>query len=169
MATEASNYYNVLNISCVDDNGKIIAVNSLTITAEYGGESVAVTYNSSVAGYVLSITPSVSVEVSVVISKTGYITRSLKMWTDNSTHADSANETKVVLHTDDIAGELARIEEAKADIRTAITNKGVDIDTSVLLDNYAAYIDTIAVSGENWVFTLEDGTTTTKTVYVNSI
>lgn len=132
MATEASNYYNVLNISCVDDNGKTIAVNSLTITAEYGGESVAVTYNSSVAGYVLSITPSASVEVSVVISKTGYITRSLKMRTDDSVNASSANETKVVLHTDDIAGELARIEEAKADIRTAITNKngsdpGIDI------------------------------------------
>jgi len=143
MAAEFSNYYNVLNILCVDDNGKTIASNSLTVSAEYDGESVAITYNSSsVNGFVLSITPSVSVEVSVTISKTGYITRFLKMWTDDSTNASSANRIKVVLHTNDIAGELARIEEAKADIRTAITNKnGFDPGTDILQYGKEIYDD----------------------------
>ena len=40
-----------------------------------------------------------------------------------------------------IASEITRLQRAKADIKTAIENKGVTVPSSTTLDDYSTYID----------------------------
>lgn len=48
-----------------------------------------------------------------------------------------------------ISDQIKRISDAKASIKTAIENKGVDVPDNALIDSYASYIDNIEVgSGE---------------------
>ena len=50
-----------------------------------------------------------------------------------------------------IASEISRLQWAKADARTSIINKGVDVPTSAKLDTYHDYIDLI----QQWVPTAD--------------
>lgn len=43
-----------------------------------------------------------------------------------------------------IASEIQRIQGAKADIKTAIENKGVEVSSDLLIDGYADLIDAIS-------------------------
>lgn len=61
-----------------------------------------------------------------------------------------------------IASEIARLQQAKADIKTAIENKGVTVAEGVKIDTYSEYIDQIPQGGtyDPICFTsLEDGNT----------
>lgn len=50
-----------------------------------------------------------------------------------------------------IASEISRLQQAKADIKTAIENKGVTVPSSATLDAYDGYIDDIpSGGGGNW-------------------
>lgn len=50
-----------------------------------------------------------------------------------------------------IASEITRLQQAKADIKTAIENKGVTVPSSATLDAYDGYIDDIpSGGGGNW-------------------
>lgn len=49
-----------------------------------------------------------------------------------------------------IATEITRLQQAKADIKTAIENKGVTVPSSATLDAYDGYIDDIPSGGGNW-------------------
>lgn len=46
-----------------------------------------------------------------------------------------------------ISSEITRLQTAKADIKTAIEDKGVTVPASVKLDDYADYIDNISTGG----------------------
>ena len=46
-----------------------------------------------------------------------------------------------------IASEITRLQEAKADIKTAIENKGVTVPASATLDEYASLVDSISGGG----------------------
>ena len=46
-----------------------------------------------------------------------------------------------------IASEIARLQQAKADLATAIENKGVTVPASATLDDYAALVDSIQQGG----------------------
>lgn len=46
----------------------------------------------------------------------------------------------------DITSEIARLQTAKADIKTAIENKGVTVPSNAKLDTYNTYIDAIQTS-----------------------
>lgn len=63
--------------------------------------------------------------------------------------------------------ELNRLNTAKSNIATAIANKGVDVPSSTKLDGMAVLIGGIETgTPEEWVLTLEDGSTVTKVVHV---
>lgn len=47
-----------------------------------------------------------------------------------------------------IASEITRLNNAKAAIKQSLTNKGVEVSDSALLDEYPALIDSIEVGGE---------------------
>ena len=47
-----------------------------------------------------------------------------------------------------ISSEITRLESAKSDIITAITNKGVNVPVGIKMDNVSVFIDTIE-TGEN--------------------
>lgn len=50
-----------------------------------------------------------------------------------------------------IASEITRLQQAKADIKTAIENKGVTVPSNATLDAYDGYIDDIpSGGGGNW-------------------
>ena len=55
-----------------------------------------------------------------------------------------------------ISDEIARLQQAKTDLKTAIENKGVTVPSSTKLDGYAALVDSIETGGgyeENvWYF-----------------
>ena len=55
-----------------------------------------------------------------------------------------------------IASEIERLQEAKADIKSAIENKGVSVPSSALLDTYNTYI--AQISGGSSGLTYETGT-----------
>ena len=66
-----------------------------------------------------------------------------------------------------VQSEITRLNTAKSDIATAITNKGVTVPSSTKLDGMAALIEGIETgTPEEWVLTLEDGSTVTKVVHV---
>lgn len=46
-----------------------------------------------------------------------------------------------------IASEITRLQQAKADIKTAIENKGVTVPRSATLDDYADFVDSISGGG----------------------
>lgn len=46
-----------------------------------------------------------------------------------------------------IASEITRLQQAKADIKTAIENKGVTVPSSATLDDYADLVDSISGGG----------------------
>lgn len=46
-----------------------------------------------------------------------------------------------------IASEISRLQTAKADLKTAIENKGVTVDSSATLDDYAALVESISGGG----------------------
>ena len=46
-----------------------------------------------------------------------------------------------------VATELQRIIDAKADLKTAIENKGVTVSSSALIDAYPALVDSIPTGG----------------------
>ena len=48
-----------------------------------------------------------------------------------------------------LQSEINRIEDAKGDIRNAISEKGVSIPTSAKIDEYASYVSQIPVGGNN--------------------
>ena len=54
-----------------------------------------------------------------------------------------------------IASEITRLQEAKADIKTAIENKGVTVPAAATLDEYASLVDSISGGGGGDV-TVED-------------
>lgn len=43
-----------------------------------------------------------------------------------------------------IANEITRLQTAKADLKTSIENKGVEIPTSATIDEYPQYIDQLS-------------------------
>ena len=57
-----------------------------------------------------------------------------------------------------IASEITRIQNAKASIKTAIENKGVQVPSNALLDTFATYIAQITGGSSN--ITIETGTYT---------
>lgn len=67
-----------------------------------------------------------------------------------------------------VATEIARLQQAKADLKTAIEGKGVTVPAAALLDDYANLVDNIQVGGEdtllkalrNQVTSVEDDTLT---------
>lgn len=73
-----------------------------------------------------------------------------------------------------IASEITRLQQAKADIKTAIEGKGVTVPSSATLDDYADLVDSISGGGggnweQQWLnyttntyadYVLPDGTTT---------
>lgn len=58
-----------------------------------------------------------------------------------------------------ISSEIERIQNAKADIKTAIENKGVEVGSDLLIDGYADLIDTIS-TGVDLALTIEKSTPT---------
>lgn len=46
-----------------------------------------------------------------------------------------------------ISDEITRLQQAKADLKTAIENKGVTVPSSTKLDGYADLVDSIQVGG----------------------
>ena len=46
-----------------------------------------------------------------------------------------------------IANEITRLQTAKADLKTAIENKGVTVPSSAKLDSYSSYVDSIEQGG----------------------
>lgn len=50
-----------------------------------------------------------------------------------------------------IATEISRLQTAKADIKTAIENKGVTVPSSTTLDGYATLIDSISSGASNLI------------------
>ena len=46
-----------------------------------------------------------------------------------------------------IANEITRLQTAKSNIKTALENKGVTVDSAATLDYYAAYVDNIPSGG----------------------
>ena len=46
-----------------------------------------------------------------------------------------------------ISDEIARLQQAKADLKTAIENKGVTVPSSTKLDGYADLVDSIETGG----------------------
>ncbi len=46
-----------------------------------------------------------------------------------------------------ISDEITRLQQAKADLKTAIENKGVTVSSSATLDDYADLVDSIEVGG----------------------
>lgn len=64
--------------------------------------------------------------------------------------------------------EIERLENAKADIKTAITNKGVSVPSGIKLDGLATLINDIQTgTAETWTFTMEDNSTLEKVVLVS--
>ena len=47
-----------------------------------------------------------------------------------------------------ISEQITRLQQAKTDIKTAISNKGVEIPAGITLDNYNTYIEQISTSGQ---------------------
>lgn len=47
-----------------------------------------------------------------------------------------------------ISEQITRLQQAKTDIKTAISNKGVEIPAGITLDNYDTYIEQISTSGQ---------------------
>ena len=63
-----------------------------------------------------------------------------------------------------IASEISRLQQAKADIKTAIENKGVTVPSDATLDDYANLVDSISGGGggvdwESIARGMTDGTT----------
>ena len=61
-----------------------------------------------------------------------------------------------------IASEIARLQTAKANLKTSIENKGVTVSASATLDDYPAYVD--AINGEEppvdyWIYDSETNPT----------
>ena len=48
-----------------------------------------------------------------------------------------------------ISDEITRLQQAKADLKTAIENKGVTVPNSTKLDSYAALVDSISGGGSD--------------------
>lgn len=48
-----------------------------------------------------------------------------------------------------IASEITRLQTAKSDLATSITNKGVTVPASATLDDYSALVDSISGGGVN--------------------
>ena len=46
-----------------------------------------------------------------------------------------------------ISDEITRLQQAKADLKTAIENKGITVSSSTTLDNYADLVDSIVAGG----------------------
>jgi hypothetical protein len=46
-----------------------------------------------------------------------------------------------------ISDEITRLQQAKADLKTAIEGKGVTVSSSATLDDYAALVDSIEAGG----------------------
>lgn len=46
-----------------------------------------------------------------------------------------------------VASEISRLQQAKADLKIAITGKGVTVPSSATLDDYADYVDAISAGG----------------------
>ena len=55
-----------------------------------------------------------------------------------------------------IASEITRLQNAKADIKTAIEAKGVEIPSNATLDEYSDYVEEIPSGGQT--LTIESGT-----------
>jgi len=49
-----------------------------------------------------------------------------------------------------IASQITRLQDAKAEIKTAIENKGVTVPSDAKLDTYSDYIDDIETGGGGW-------------------
>ena len=48
-----------------------------------------------------------------------------------------------------IANEIARLQQAKSDLATSITNKGVTVPAATTIDGYAALVDQIQTGGDS--------------------
>lgn len=69
-----------------------------------------------------------------------------------------------------VTTELARIQTAKDDIKTAIENKGVSVPSNTLIDDYSTYVDSIQAGGvDQNVIGLIDGNITGTLVIDNGI
>lgn len=49
-----------------------------------------------------------------------------------------------------IESEITRLSTAKADLKTAIENKGVTVPSDATLDDYAGYVDAISTGERDW-------------------
>lgn len=59
-----------------------------------------------------------------------------------------------------ISNEIARLQQAKADLKTAIENKGVTVPSNATLDDYADLVDSIVTGGgssssDGWAYYYE--------------
>lgn len=52
-----------------------------------------------------------------------------------------------------ISNEIARLQQAKADLKTAIENKGVTVPSNAKLDGYADLVDSIETGGSGTMYT----------------
>lgn len=86
-------------------------------------------------------TSTTSIKLKVTINKSGYLPITLVTWTKSS----STERDDVVLYPDTIAGKLAKINDCKTAIRDAVAAKGVDIDGTTKLDDYAGKIESMDV------------------------
>ncbi len=69
-----------------------------------------------------------------------------------------------------IASEITRLQTAKAELKTAIENKGVTVPSDTKLDGYADLVDSIEQGGgdsddDKWYIILMDGNTNNSNVY----
>lgn len=60
-----------------------------------------------------------------------------------------------------ISNEIARLQQAKADLKTAIENKGVTVPSNATLDDYADLVDSIVTGGgssssDGWAYYYAD-------------
>lgn len=56
-----------------------------------------------------------------------------------------------------IASEISRLQQAKSDLATSITNKGVTVPAATTIDGYAALVDQIQTGGGGAIPVLPDG------------
>ena len=148
MANEPSIYYNRIYIKILDIKTGNDLTSVSTITVEYNGT----TYNTSKSSngsnvYDINGFPNLTTSVSVIchVDCEGYAPSNVQCDTINN-YDTTLTLTTLSLHKEypkTIAGQIERINDAKADIKAAIIDKGGTVNDTDKLDSYSKIIDQI--------------------------
>ena len=152
MATsELSAYYNRIYIKILDIKTGNDLTSVSTITVEYNGT----TYNTSKSSdgsnvYDINGFPNLTTSVSVICHANceGYTPSNVQCDTIMN-YNTTLTPTTLSLHKEypkTIAGQIERINDAKADIKAAIIDKGGTVNDTDKIDSYSKIIDQIKIT-----------------------